>query len=340
MQPVPQVRVSAYLPFIQYMERQGAAFQQEFGDTLLPAVAAKNVEALVPIHLAHAFLARCARSADAADLGYVVGRAATVEGLGAFGRSLLRSLTLHDALGKVRSTFALYSSAERLWWRRSLGNVEFLHTHLYETGPGSLYAQQCALFLMRDLVRLVAGPQWQPPAVLITPRHDVAVTRHAFGTADVRVGEVCGIMFPVELLSLPFVRPLGGAATPERDLTAFEASAPANDFVGSVKQIIAALMAEGHTHLNSIAEALRLHSRTLQRKLSESEIEFSQLLAEVRFVAAARLLDDPRRRVIDVAFELGYADSANFTRAFRQWTGVSPSDFRRLREKARCREMT
>jgi AraC-like DNA-binding protein len=34
--------------------------------------------------------------------------------------------------------------------------------------------------------------------------------------------------------------------------------------------------------------------------------------------------------VIEVADRLGYRDAANFTRAFRRWTGASPREFRRV----------
>jgi AraC-like DNA-binding protein len=41
------------------------------------------------------------------------------------------------------------------------------------------------------------------------------------------------------------------------------------------------------------------------------------------------LLRDPDVRIVDVSAELGYTDSANFTRAFRRWAGVPPLAFRR-----------
>lgn len=136
--------------------------------------------------------------------------------------------------------------------------------------------------------------------------------------------EFCGLAFPIQFL----------APGEDYDLTAFGPFAPAGDFVGSVKQIIAALMVDGRCHLNLIAEALGMRARTLQRNLSECRSDYSELLAEVRCESAVRLLDDPRVKVIDIAFQLGYADPANFTRAFRHWTGVSPSNFRRRRRES------
>ncbi|OWK23364.1 hypothetical protein AJ87_36895 [Rhizobium yanglingense] len=89
--------------------------------------------------------------------------------------------------------------------------------------------------------------------------------------------------------------------------------------------MISALMVQGRCQLSDVAEAVGLHPRTLQRYLSESQEEYSDLLAEVRFETALRLMSDPSVRVIDVAYELGYTDPANFTRAFRHWTGLKPS---------------
>jgi len=56
---------------------------------------------------------------------------------------------------------------------------------------------------------------------------------------------------------------------------------------------------------------------------------FVRLVDEARFQAASRLLRDPSIRIIDISVELGYKDSANFTRAFRRWAGVPPLAFRR-----------
>lgn len=334
----PQVRASAYFPFVQFLEGMGAPVERALDKELVPIIARRDQEALVPVHLAHAFLERGARLAGLADFGFAVGRQATVANLGAFGRSIRRSLTLHDALRKLRSIFALYSSAERIWWYRSGKQIYICHGYLQRTGTGSRYGQQCALLLLRDLVRLAAGSNWQPDEVLSTnPSLDVIPMRETFEGARVRQSKFSGFGFPAEFLSLPFK--FQDASTPrgEFDPVTFEASAPATDFVGSIRQVISTLIVQGQCDLSQIANAVGMRPRTLQRRLSEAQEEYSEILARVRFETALRLMDDPDRRLIDIGYELGYTDPSHFTRAFRGWTGLTPSRFRQA-HRSLCRE--
>ncbi|UIE40323.1 helix-turn-helix domain-containing protein [Leptodesmis sichuanensis] len=50
----------------------------------------------------------------------------------------------------------------------------------------------------------------------------------------------------------------------------------------------------------------------------------------MRFEQATYLLQDPTNHIIDIAFDLGYTDAANFSKAFKRWTGNSPREFRKL----------
>jgi AraC-like DNA-binding protein len=74
-----------------------------------------------------------------------------------------------------------------------------------------------------------------------------------------------------------------------------------------------------------IAAALHMSERTLRRKLSHMGLSYTELLAELRAeLARAYLLEMPVR---DVAELLGYCDASTFRRAFRRWTGATPSAF-------------
>ena len=67
---------------------------------------------------------------------------------------------------------------------------------------------------------------------------------------------------------------------------------------------------------------------TLQRRLRESGITYSELVETERLRLAIDLLTQGDIKICDVASELGYTEPANFIRAFRNWTGLTPSQFR------------
>lgn len=79
----------------------------------------------------------------------------------------------------------------------------------------------------------------------------------------------------------------------------------------------------------SVARALGMSARSLQRSLQALGTSFSEQLDAVRRTRALSLLRDPQRSIREVAFMLGYADPRTFYRSFRRWTGRTPAEHRR-----------
>lgn len=82
--------------------------------------------------------------------------------------------------------------------------------------------------------------------------------------------------------------------------------------------------------LSLAAEIVGMSPRTLQRRLQQSGSSYSEVLQEARFDLARSLLEDPGTRIIDVAMTSGYESQQHFTRAFRRFTGVTPTTYRRV----------
>jgi AraC-like DNA-binding protein len=76
-----------------------------------------------------------------------------------------------------------------------------------------------------------------------------------------------------------------------------------------------------------IAKRLGMSPRSLQRMLAGEGTSFTDVLAEARLTLAKSYLDEGRLPVTEIAFVLGFADTSAFSRAFRRWTGVAPSDY-------------
>ncbi|MBK6636458.1 MAG: AraC family transcriptional regulator ligand-binding domain-containing protein [Rhodocyclaceae bacterium] len=81
--------------------------------------------------------------------------------------------------------------------------------------------------------------------------------------------------------------------------------------------------------LEELAAALCLSPRTLNRRLAGQGTRFGELRAARQLELACKLLGDARYTVGEIGESLGYGDAANFGRAFRRMTGLSPGQYRR-----------
>ena len=72
---------------------------------------------------------------------------------------------------------------------------------------------------------------------------------------------------------------------------------------------------------------LRVSTRTLQRRLPE-RITFQQLIDEARRELARHYLQHSSLELNETAYLLGYEDANSFFRAFQQWEGTSPGEWR------------
>ncbi|HSW11449.1 MAG TPA: AraC family transcriptional regulator [Solimonas sp.] len=86
--------------------------------------------------------------------------------------------------------------------------------------------------------------------------------------------------------------------------------------------------ADGYPDLESVASCLFMSGRTLKRKLEARGTSFQSLLDEVRYRDALRLLENADLDIQQIATLLGYRDPPSFTRAFKRWSGRSPSELR------------
>jgi len=83
-----------------------------------------------------------------------------------------------------------------------------------------------------------------------------------------------------------------------------------------------------YSSLPALAAKLSVPPRTLQRHLAKVGLSFSVMLADVRSTISQDLLSNPALTVEEVASAVGYSEPGNFRRAFRAWTGVTPSEYR------------
>jgi AraC-like DNA-binding protein len=86
-------------------------------------------------------------------------------------------------------------------------------------------------------------------------------------------------------------------------------------------------LSQGEPAEEAAARSFGLSLRNLQRRLRDEGTTYREVLHETRRDLARLHLDEGRLSVTEIAFLLGFADTSTFSRAFRRWTGSSPSAY-------------
>jgi AraC-like DNA-binding protein len=107
--------------------------------------------------------------------------------------------------------------------------------------------------------------------------------------------------------------------------------------VDRVRAILIDGLPNGAPSLGQMARSVGKSSRALQRCLAEESTSYAHIVDQVRRELAEAYLREGRYSMGDIAFVLGFSGSAAFTRAFRRWFKVAPSEYQRLRAAPRLR---
>ena len=246
--------------------------------------------------------------------GYLVGSAADV---GSALRSLVKYLDLHDQGGVP----ALATSGNRtlLGYAIHLPGVAAADT-IYDL----------SITIACNIMRTLCGTNWKANEVLLArrPPRDVTPYKRFFRSPLRFNADECAIAFPTRWLShqLPTADPLlQHHLVMEAD--ALHAGQGA-DLTGHVHRVLRQRLMSRQRTAADIAAQLGMHERTLYRRLQQEGTSFQQELDRVRQTVGQQLLAGTTATLAEIAASLGYADSSSFIRAFKQWSGITPAQWR------------
>lgn len=99
-----------------------------------------------------------------------------------------------------------------------------------------------------------------------------------------------------------------------------------------VRELLVQHPSPSRTDMTTVARALGMSVRSLRRRLADEAQTFNAIATEALTVVAKHLLQDDRRTIQETAYELGFSDTSTFHRAFKRWTGATPSAYRQANE--------
>lgn len=260
------------------------------------------------------------------DWGFRIGQQLDLSVLGEFGTNLLRQPSLKVAL----ETFITTVCAEALNTHFELmrqGKYFWFILWGYRDAPaGRSVIELYDIQMLVKLVQNAAGDRWLPPAMhLQADSLPEGLAASEICTGSIRFSStMTAIAIPEALMAVPMSR---YRSFPAADAEIQQNTQDHADFATSLRLLLTGYLDEGLT-ITDCADLVGMSERTLQRRLSQHEMTFNDILEQTRFDRAKQLLQDRSTSLTDIGFELGYANPANFTRAFRRWAGMSPRLYR------------
>jgi AraC-like DNA-binding protein len=105
---------------------------------------------------------------------------------------------------------------------------------------------------------------------------------------------------------------------------------------GKVRSFLLAKLGR-HMSLEDVAAHFDTPERTLRRKLHDEGTSFRKILDQLRAEVAIKYLRDTQMTIDDIAFALGFSETANFRHAFHRWKRASPREFRQTLQVERAK---
>ncbi|HET7202529.1 MAG TPA: AraC family transcriptional regulator [Steroidobacteraceae bacterium] len=280
-----------------------------------------------------ALLGRCALAAQCPHFGLLVGLRGSTSVFGAIGFLMQSATDVRKALAVGTRYFRLHNPGVSVECRETKGFCVLNYTILDQVESGDEQTLDMAIAGMFRVMQSLCGYHWQPVEVRLAhsrPRNLVPF-RTFFQAPLVFDAEESALVFRSYWLDqlLSSADPLLHLFMQEH-VTEVEAGR-AEDLPGRLQRLLPSLVAMRRATPAEAARRLGMGVRTLNRRLAAAGTTFSVLLDRSRHSCAVQLLGNTTLPPGQVATRLGYANTSAFTRAFRRWNGVTPTEWRRLR---------
>ena len=333
--PIPFVRANALGPFFGFLAELGAPVDRLSQKARLPGQRLQNPESLLPVFSCYRFIELAARQEKLEDLGVLVGQRASSFDLGAYGATLRGAATVFEYLKIGVDLIRGHSGGTRLWLRPEADALRVNQCLIGPHSMGRCLGDLYTLILTISTLRQFFGPTWSPGEIrLMAGTESFLGDRAVFGDTPLISGQrYTSFTISRSLLQTLTHHPCRNTSPGQPAHSVEDPSIP-TDFRSSAEQLILSLLSDGHSGIQTAAEAAGTSPRTLQRRLAEAGVTYAELLAASRLRIAKDWLTTTEKPIGEISGALGYTAASNFARAFRRQTGLSPAAYRRTRVQA------
>jgi len=315
------------------------AVLREFGVDLDDALASAGLSSdifsdrdnTIEYPLLQRLLAACERLTQCDHVGLLIAGRTRLADFGLAGRAAVCGATTGKGLQEFVDHFNLYIGATTASLVESGGYARLVYAISVRGITDARQFQLGAVAVIFNILQDLFGQQWLPTVVTFATRAPSNLRPfHLFFRAPLRFNsDESAVVFERHWLDRPLppvdpaFRSQVVAELRERQAASLE------NFPAVVRRIVRKQLIIGQCGMDAVAAVFGIHRRTIDRHLAKHGVLFSDLVESVKEDFARQLLRDTQMQVQEVAESLHFSSAANFATAFRRWTGMTPSDYRR-----------
>ncbi len=284
-----------------------------------------------------AFIAAARTITGRDDLGFDLGRRIKSNSHDVLGYGLLSCSSIDEMLRMASRHYHLIVETWTMTYRRWHSGGEALYTPTIAMPPDTLrfYLETLAVTHHNQL-RLLVGTQITGYDIYMSmpkPAHAARYLALAPARFHFEESTVPGVrvVMGADLLDIPLALGDPEVARQIDERCAAMGQRPPRGEVGWGEYVTMVLReARGEqVTLEDLARRVKVSARTIDRHLKKEGLGFRELSDKVRFERACEMLCTQSASITDVALQLGFSDTANFSRAFRRVLGMSPGEYQR-----------
>lgn len=284
-------------------------------------------DGVLPITIRGKLVARATQETGCEHFGLLLGAKSGIRELGTAGQLMLKPSSVGLALDVFAELWLRHNPSGVVFVGRSGDQATLGYAVLDGNIPGMPQLQDTAMALALNFMCDMLGADWRPTGVNLM-RHeprDPALYAQFFG-ANCRFNATRSeLIFPATTLDFQLNnRNAKGADLAQHPLDD-------RDWSSYVQRLTYRLLLQGDCSQKQVAAALGVSNRTLVRKLANCRVSYQQLIEGARFSASRTLMRETNLPISEIAVALGYNEVSSFTRAFRRWSGMAPSQWRKAK---------
>jgi AraC-like DNA-binding protein len=256
--------------------------------------------------------------------------------IGPLGFSWLASTSLRTAITRLQRYTKVINEKLQIDLQNSEDEL-IVEIDVGQPSVNEFHRDSAGLSVLTRMCRFICGDNWNPAAVTIKhPEPADASDYFAFFR--------CAIEFNASRNSLHIhsrqadERLTGSnrqlAQINDHIVVKYLAALAHDDIVNRVKSTIIENLGESGVTEASVANSLHMSARSLHRRLTLEDTSFKILLLEIRTELASQYISDATLSLTEISYMLGFSEVSSFSRAYRRWTGWSPSVARKIQQDA------